>query len=233
MSKWRLRAVAAVGLVTVAVLTACSDSAERRSLTGPTALAPGGALAVEAEADLTSVAGTRDVPPEGVPAGETTTLTFDDITKASTKTIHDGYGRGLHWAHLSVVDGGTATVCAGCVNGYANGSVSGDYVAYIPFGGPAPAEVTAPAGWTFDFISVYLTRANDRFVQVLGYTNGELRYDQTVELSFTPRLFTFNYLGVDRLVISSRGGSAGYSPLGDTFAMDNFTYNRNLPATPR
>lgn len=222
----KAKAIYAAALVTAAVLTACSDSAERRSPTGPTALAPGGALGAEAEADLTPAAGTRDVP-----AAKTTTLTFDDITKASTKTIHNGYGGGLHWADFGVVDGRTATVCAGCVNGYANGRVSGDYVAYRPLGGPA--EVTAPAGWTFDFLSVYLTRANDRFVQVLGYANGELRYDQTVELSFAPTLFTFNYLGVDRVVFSSRDGSAGYSPLGDTFAMDNFTYNRNLPATGR
>jgi hypothetical protein len=219
----KAKAIYAAALVAAALFTACSDSVARRSPTGPSALAIGGALGVEAEADLTPAAGTR-----AVSAAEPATLTFDDITKAATKAIHNGYGGGLQWNRFAVADGDRATVCAGCENGYANGRVSGDYVAYIPGGGPT--EVTSPAGWTFDFTSVYLTRANDRFVQVRGYTDGELRYDRTVELSFTPTLFTFDYLGVDRLVFDSKGGTAGYSPLGDTFAMDNFTYNRNLAA---
>lgn len=224
----KAKAIYAAALLTAAVFTACSDSAERRSLTGPTALALGGALSVEAEADLTPAAGTRDVP-----AAETTTLTFDDITPRSTAAIPNGYGRGLHWGRFGVVDVRTATVCAGCVNGYFNGRMSGNYVAYIPGGGPT--EVTSPAGWTFDFISVYLTAANDRRVFVSGYTNGELRYPaQEIQVNLTtPTLFTANFLGVDRVVFDSRGGTDGYSSLGDTFAMDNFTYNRNLPAGPR
>lgn len=242
MSKWTLRAVAAVGLVTAAVLTACSDSAERRSLAGPTALAPGGALGVEAEAVLTPDAATRQEaaqaqggppqgvppgPPEGVPAVRAGTLTFDDVTSASTATIPNGYG-GLNWTHFGVVDGRTATVCAGCVNGYANGRVSGDYVAYSPGGGPA--EITAVAG-TFDFISVSLTAANDQQAEVFGYRNGSLVYSQIFPINLNqPTLFEANYLRVDRVVINSRFGTGNYSTLGDTFAMDNFKYNK--PATP-
>jgi hypothetical protein len=220
-------------VLTAAVATACSDSAGRRSLTGPTTLA-GGTLGVQAEAGIAPAAaltaqGSR---PEEVPAGETTTLTFDDITKAQTKAIHNGYGGGLQWTRLGVADGRTAEVCAGCVNGYANGRVSGEYVAYVPLGGPG--EVNAPAGWTFDFISAYFTAANDRQMEVFGYRDGVQVYSQIFTInSNEPTLLTANFLDVDRVVFNSRFGTARYSELGDTFAMDNFTYRRNLPATGR
>lgn len=225
----KMKVIYAAAMVTAAVLTACSDSAGRRSLTGPTALAPGGALRVEAEADLTPAAGIR-----AVPAARVTTLTFDDITKASTKAIHNGYGGGLHWTHFGVVDPIAYGQGVGCgeANGYINGRVSGTYVAYSPLGGPA--EVTAPAGWTFDFISVYVTAADDKRFFAFGYKDGIELYQQSLDINVNgPQLFTANFLGVDRVVFDSRGGCGGYSPLGDTFALDNFTYNRNLPATPR
>jgi hypothetical protein len=224
----KMKAIYAATVVAAAVLTACSDSAGRPSVTGPTALAGGGALRVEADGGLTPAAGTSDVP-----AAQTTTLTFDDITPRATAKIPNGYGGGLHWGRFGVVDpiAYGEGVGFGLANGYINGRVSGKYVAYIPGGGPT--EITAPAGWTFDFISVYLTAANDQRVYVSGYTNGELRYpEQQINVNLTtPVLFTANYLGVDRVVFDSKGGRDGYSPLGDTFAMDNFTYIRNLPAT--
>jgi hypothetical protein len=152
-----------------------------------------------------------------------TTLTFDDITSASTALVPSGYG-GLNWVDLSVANGSTATVCAGCINGYANGRVSGDYVAYRQNGGPTPAEVTSTG--MFDFISVYVTAANDKNFRVQGYNDGTLLYDRTVVVNVNaPTLFAANYLGVDRVVFSSTGGTGGYSPLGDTYALDNFTYN--------
>ena len=236
MSKWMLRAVAAVALVTTSVLTACSDSPERRSLTGPTALAPGGAVGVEAEADLAPDAATRDVPP-GVPPGSTTTLTFDDITSAPTATIRNGYGV-LRWTHFGVVDpiayGQSVTGPCGpnghVANGYVNGTVSPKYVAYSPGGGPA--DVTA-TGRTFDFISAYFTAANDKEMRVFGYNNGTLLYTRIFPINCdSPTLLEANFFGVDHVVFDSRNGTGGYSPLGDTFAMDNFKYKKNLPATP-
>ena len=230
----KAKAIYAAAVVTAAVLTACSDSAERRSPTGPTALALGGALGVEAEADLTPAAGTRDVP-----AASATTLTFDDITKASTATIRNGYGAGLHWTDFGVVDpiayGQSVTGPCGpfghVANGYVNGTVSPKYVAYRPGGGPA--EVTAPAGWTFDFISAYFTAANDKQMEVFGYNNGTLLYSRIFPINCdSPTLLEANFFGVDRVVFDSRFGTGGYSTLGDTFAMDNFTYNKNLPARP-
>jgi len=246
LSKWMLRAVAAVGLVTAVVLTACSDSAERRSLTGPTALAPGGALRVEAEAGLTQEAAqAQGGPPQGLPPGSPEeiaavrgeTLKFDDITSASTETIPNLYG-GLNWTHFGVVDpiayGESVTGACGpeghVANGYVNGTVSPKYVAYSPLGGPA--EVTATAR-TFDFISAYFTAANDKQMEVFGYNNGTLLYTRIFEINCdSPTLLEANFFGVDRVVFDSRFGSGGYSPLGDTFAMDNFTYNKNLPARP-
>jgi len=224
----------AAAVVTAAVFTACSDSAARRSLTGPTAVALGGALGVEADADQTQAAGTRDVP-----AARTATLTFDDITKAPTSPIHNGYGNGLHWTDFGVVDpiAYGQSVTSDCIpghpaNGYVNGTVSPKYVAYRPLGGPA--EVTAPAGWTFDFISAYFTAANDKQMEVFGYNNGTLLYSRIFAINCdSPTLLEANFFGVDRVVFNSRFGTAGYSPLGDTFAMDNFTYSRNLPATPK
>lgn len=236
----KAKAIYAAAVVTAAVLTACSDSAGHRSPTGPSAPAPGGALRVEAEADLTA-AGTRDVPPgppEGVPPVAAGTLTFDDITSASTAPIRNWYGGGLRWTHFGVVDpiAYGDSVTGPCIsqtgyfsNGYVNGTVSSRYVAYSPGGGPA--EVAAKGG-TFDFISAYFTAANDKNMQVYGYNNGTLLYTRTLALNCDgPTLLEANFLGVDRVVFDSSGGSAGYSPLGDTFAMDDFTYKKNFPAT--
>jgi hypothetical protein len=158
-------------------------------------------------------------------------LTFDDVTKASTRTIHNGYGDGLHWTHFGVVDPIAYGQGVGCgeANGYVNGRVSGAYVAYSPLGGLA--EVTAPAGWTFDFISVYVTAADDKTFTAYGYKDGVELYRESLVINVNgPQLFTANFLGVDRVKFDSRGGCQFYSPLGDTFALDDFTYRRNLPA---
>lgn len=226
------KAIFAAAVVTAAVLSACSDSAGGRSVTGPTTLAPGGTVGAEALTHATAqgVSG----PPEGVSAVRPATLTFDDITSASTAAIPNGYGV-LDWTHFSVVDpiAYGQSESADCTpghpsNGYVNGTISPKYVAYPPGGGPG--EVTAK-GRTFNFISAYFTAANDKLMMVSGYKNGALRYSRTFPINCDgPVLFEANFMGVDRVVIDSRGGTAGYSTLGDTFAMDNFTYDQT--ATP-
>lgn len=157
------------------------------------------------------------------------TLTFDDISAAALGTIPDGYG-GFDWTSGGFIDGDDIFA----TSGYANGAVSGEYVGYNEF--EDPLTITGPA---FDFVSVYLTAAwnNGLTVRVSGYLGAALLYQQSVLVSTGgPTLFNFNYLGIDRLVFESSGGTnAGLTGLGTHFAMDNFEYNADTtvpePAT--
>jgi hypothetical protein len=204
------KAIYAATVVTAAVLIGCSDSADRGSLTAPSAFAPGGgASRVEALTHETVKAqggpaqGVPPGPPGGVSAVRPATLTFDDITSAPTATIPDGYGV-LDWTHFSVVDPiaygqSESSDCSPNhpANGYVNGTISPRYVAYPPGGGPG--EVTAK-GRTFNFISAYFTAANDKLMLVSGYNNGVLLYSRTFAINCDhPTLFEFNYRGVDRV----------------------------------
>jgi len=64
-------------------------------------------------------------------------------------------------------------------------------------------------------------------IEVQGFIGVTSLYDTTVVVSATsPTLFTFNFLNIDRLRFTSSGGQdVGFpSGFGETFAMDNFTF---------
>jgi len=146
-------------------------------------------------------------------------VTFEDVTPDSFDVIPDGY-HGLVWSNLWVIDPQADDNELPPANGYRNGLVSGRYVGYNAFGNPA--EIF---GACFDFTSAWLTGAwyNDLQVQVDGYLGDVLQYSLTVIVQATgPQLFTFDYRGIDRLVLtSSEGMDAGYDGGGQMFVMDN------------
>ena len=112
------------------------------------------------------------------PAGAAT-LTFDDITSNPTATIPNGYG-GLNWLNFSVVDpiaygqgqpNGTA-VCTGCPNGYVNGTVSGDYVAYRQGGGPVEVTAACPVTDATNWFGSSGARSDSIGSRLTAATNG-------------------------------------------------------------
>ncbi len=154
----------------------------------------------------------------GTAAGaKATVLTFDDIsTSSSGIPILDGYG-GLNWANMWVLDSSSR------VDGYKNGTVSLDNVAFNGFGDMA----TVTSVSSFDFSGAYLTGAwtNGLSIDVFGYSGAILLYSQTVVVdTLAPTWFGFNYLGIDKLTFNSYGGSGGTQ-----FAMDNFIFNGAAP----
>ena len=159
----------------------------------------------------------------GVVLAAPTLITFDDITTVTYPiTIPSPYN-GLNWNSFGLENAPAQTADIG-PNGYQNGLVSGNYVA-INFGG-GPASLSR-AG-SFNFISAYLTAAwNDNLeVQVQGFSQGSLLYDNTYVLgTASPSLLHFNYLGVDTVDfnIFFDGTPHGYSGAGTFFAVDNLT----------
>jgi hypothetical protein len=159
-----------------------------------------------------------------------TTLTFDDLPPLgagiTNAAIPNGYG-GLNWTNMHYVNGTTYDPSP---NGYRNGRVSGDYVAYNDF-----ANIASASSAPFTFNSVYLTGAwnNGLQVTVTGFNGASTLFTQTVTTSaFAPTLFTFNWTGIDRVSFTSFGGTPAptfTAGSGTHFAMDNFTFN--VPVT--
>jgi hypothetical protein len=148
-----------------------------------------------------------------------TVLTFDRIGTDDINSIDNGYG-GFNWNNMYYIKD---TYRPG--SGYDNGTVSGSYTAFNPFGTSASLTRT---GSPFDFNSVYLTAAwkNDLSVTVEGFLGGVQKYSQTVAVNTAgPQLFNFNFAGVDTLKFSSSSASASL-PSSNNFAMDNFTYKQ-------
>jgi hypothetical protein len=159
------------------------------------------------------------------PARSQTLVTFEDLSAAPPGNIPKGY-EGLTWSNLWVLnailwaDGGAGT------NGYYYGMVSPSNVAFNA--GGQPAEIDSAT--SFNFFSAYLTGAwnSNLNIDVQGFRNGTLIYDQTVVAAATnATLFTFNYMDIDRLYFDSYGGQPAGFPNGGgvIFAMDNFTFD--------
>jgi len=150
------------------------------------------------------------------------TLTFDDIAADGIGSIPNGYG-GFDWNDFGYIKNGYYND-----SGYNNGVVSGDYVAYNEY-----AQVATVTDTLFNFDGAYLTAAwnNGLSIDVKGYLNNVEIYSQTVVVDTTgPTWFEFNYDGVDAVTFSSYGGvDAGLDGGGTHFAMDDFTFNGEVP----
>ena len=140
--------------------------------------------------------------------------------------IPNGYG-GLTWSNFAASDTSTYT----SPNGYINGVVSPQYVAFDAFGSPATFSSATP----FTFNSAYLTAAwnNGLNVQVDGYLGTTLVHSLSLVLDTTgPALEQFNWANIDSVTFTPSGGTpAGYNGAGTHFAMDNLTINdaRTVP----
>ncbi|HXI84919.1 MAG TPA: PEP-CTERM sorting domain-containing protein [Verrucomicrobiae bacterium] len=165
-----------------------------------------------------------------------TVITFDDMTSTivsngvpilqTDAVITNGY-QGLSWANLHTLNAPLDAKKFG-TNGYYYGMVTVSNVAVNDFGNPAEVD---SSGTNFNFLSAYLTGPwnSNLSIEVQGYGGITSLYDTTIVVSATsPTLFTFNYLGIDRLTFNSFGGqNAGFPPPGGggtQFAMDNFTF---------
>jgi hypothetical protein len=160
-------------------------------------------------------------------AAEAVVLTFDDISTNNIQSVPNGYGE-LNWENFSYVNSSSNPAYQGA--GYVNGNVSGDYVAFNRYGDPA----TLRGNGLFDFSSAYLSSAwnNGLSITVEGLNNGLPLYSTTVGVDTkSPKLFDFNYLGVDQLRFTSFGGDNGgfedsRGREGTQFILDNFTFQQ-------
>ncbi|VAX32118.1 hypothetical protein MNBD_NITROSPIRAE03-1246 [hydrothermal vent metagenome] len=166
-----------------------------------------------------------------------TVLTFDDLpalgngTYAQIVSPYGGLDWSSSWYYMNTTDRD---------DGYANGTVSGDYVA---FNGGAD-DVSINNGVVFDWDGAYFTSAWDEGlnIDIKGYSGAALLYSTTLVVGPKgPALFAANWAGIDNLTFSSyylyskccgKGSSKGCC--GDTekpsqFVMDNFSFN-NKPS---
>lgn len=156
-------------------------------------------------------------------AAQAAVITFDDLACGTAGlTIPSPYA-GLNWDNFGCING---ALFEGGNSGYNAGRKSGDNVAANLDGAPAKFDITAPAGAKFNFNSVYLTGAwnDDLVVTIKAYRDGTLISTTTRTLSATtPALVALNLTNIDRVLMSSAGGThhAGYPGGGTQFAMDN------------
>jgi subtilisin family serine protease len=157
-----------------------------------------------------------------------TVINFDDLS-GSFGSIPSSYA-GFTWsADWSFISAAYATNTWGD-NGYTRGTTSGPNVAYNGFANPV--EITATTD--FDFSSANITAAwrNDVTVTAQGYDDGVLMYTHTFTVDATePTTHWFDFLSIDRVVISSSGGTAPVFPGdGAHIAIDDIVMNDTLVA---
>ncbi|MBN2377078.1 MAG: PEP-CTERM sorting domain-containing protein [Sedimentisphaerales bacterium] len=151
-------------------------------------------------------------------------LTFDDIgtTPIDAEPIPDGYG-GFDWYTILYLDPSIVTVDSG----YANGIVSGDYVALVS--NYSHEGIGWLTGNPFTFNGAYFTSVwrDDLNIQVDGYLDNSLIYTTTVTIdTIDPVWFQFEYENIDELKFSASGGTVhdGYIWDNTQFVIDNFSY---------
>jgi hypothetical protein len=156
------------------------------------------------------------------------TVNFDDLPESQTFV---GNYYGLDWNNFYAFKPETSGLGG---TGYVNGRISLQNVAYNAYG--SPAEITS-AG-TFTFNSTYLTGAWNNGLDILveGFQGGTSLFTRSLTVDSTsPTLFTFDWVGIDRVKFTSSAGvNAGYAAggSGTHFAMDNFTFNEPITTVP-
>jgi hypothetical protein len=155
------------------------------------------------------------------------TVNFDDLPEA-VAPISNGHA-GLDWNNFYAFN---HEANGPGVTGYENGRVSRQNVAFNAYG--TPAEISSSG--TFTFNSTYLTGAWNNGLNILveGFQGGNSLFTRLVTVDSTsPTLFTFDWVGIDRLRFTSSGGvDAGYGGIGNHFAMDNFSFNKSITTVP-
>ena len=169
-------------------------------------------------------------------AGAATLITFDDLSASGGTPISNGY-MGLDWDNFGALNTQTMVI-SGYPNGYANGVVSLNNVAFNYNSNPANfSDSSTP----FALNSLYLTAAwNDGLsVEIDGYHDGILLDTTTLTLDTSgPTLFTLDWSGLDEVLFTASGGTPnanfpGTGFGGTWFALDNLQVTFDAPvATP-
>lgn len=157
---------------------------------------------------------------------------------------YPGYG-GLLWSNNSgnndfkvvKVDGpGFNGAPAG--NGFANGVVSGSWVA-TNSGGSDVSFQSLAGGSKFNFDSTYLAAAwyNGLKVDITGYRDGVQVYSTTTgPLSFNEQLLIFNWTSIDKVMFHSQQNSGtvidNQSTYNHAFVMDNLSISAVAAPVP-
>ena len=157
-------------------------------------------------------------------------LTFDDISTSDSGLIFDSYNYGgFDWLPPSTGWGFYYMKSSAFPDsGFANGIVSGNYVAFpSTYYHEGIGGLISPDLFTFN--GAYFTAAwrDGLNIQVDGYFNDTPIYTTTVVVDTTgPTWFNFNYIGIDELRFVASGGThhEGYENDNTQFAIDNFTF---------
>ena len=147
-------------------------------------------------------------------------ITFDNL--ATLTAVPNGYG-GLNWTNFYALDATDLTF----PNGYTNGVVSPNNVAYNGNGNIAFITPGAAFGTTFNFLGAYFTGAwrDGLSIEIIGGLNGKTVYDNTITVnSESPTYYALNYTNINELDFISYGGTyEGYGLDGTQFAMDGLS----------
>jgi hypothetical protein len=152
------------------------------------------------------------------------TLDFENLT-LDRVPIPNGYG-GVHWDNFRVLH---TTDLSG--TGYANGTVSGIWIAYNGAGNPA--SISRASG--FNLYDGYFTAAwNDGLsLEVFGFRNGLQVYNTLLTINpFGPTLVSLGFTNVDLVQFVSSGGvPGGLGSSGTQFVIDNLRLTQTpIPA---
>jgi hypothetical protein len=156
-------------------------------------------------------------------------LTFEDITAATSRQVPVEYG-GLIWENFWVVNGTVDPRLVG--TGYANGIVSGNYVAFNNNGDPAAIRDDP-----FTFDSAYFTAAwrTGLKLEIEGWRGATQLFASDLVLNTSaPTFFSPGWSRIDRLTFRSSGGLNAGLPQGDglQFAMDDFVFTEGAAPVP-
>jgi len=162
-----------------------------------------------------------------MPAFASSVVDFDDaITIPITWDMPTGYA-GFDWSSAWGVMG--SEYHSSYPSGYANGTVSGDYVAFNSMGQPVEISCGSP----FVLVGAYFTAAWRDGLQIAaeGYLDDDLLYSGTFTVSTqSPTWVQFGWGYIDRIAFSSSGGTpVGGRLSGTQFAMDNMTFHTPAP----
>jgi len=156
------------------------------------------------------------------------TITFDGLSNVYAP-VTNGYSN-LQWDNFYVLD--AAESFPNALNGYLNGTVSGNHVAYNAWANPAVIS----SNQLFTLKSGYFTAAwnNGLTINVEGFGANYYQTSFVVD-SLAPTNVAFNWTGLSSVKFSSSGGihNDDFSPYyGEHFALDDLVIEHNSVSTP-
>ena len=164
---------------------------------------------------------------------QATTITFDDLPTSDYGPVPNGYA-GLNWANWRTLTPGTYP---NNPSGYPNGLVSPPNVVWqaADINGTPASGIFSSLPFTLNSMDLTAAWRDNLSVTVDGYLAGNLLHTSTFTVSTNgPTLETFDWAGIDQVVLSTSGGTphAGFAFSDYEVALDNLTINNpvNAPA---